>query len=160
MKKGTLFSAELLNSHHSPVPQLHGQSWEWSVDLTKAPPSSTPSLPSPSETGLQKHRKQAPGSLFSHCVFLATRDARPSITRPKHVDSCFLSLTPVFSHYERRLPREVLETGPQIPFDSPRLRADLHSGPWPDRTTSRHTCDRFMLMYGKNPSQYCKVIIL
>lgn len=48
-----------------PILQLHQQSWEWSMDLTKAPPSSTHSPPSSADCFLT--------------VFLVTRDARPCL---------------------------------------------------------------------------------
>lgn len=49
-EKIIVFSAEHFEHLSRPILQLHQQSLEWSVDLTKAPPSSTPSLPSSSET--------------------------------------------------------------------------------------------------------------
>lgn len=48
-----------------PILQLHQQSWEWSMDLTKAPPSSTHSPPSSADCFLT--------------VFLVTGDARPCL---------------------------------------------------------------------------------
>lgn len=71
-----------------PILQLHQQSWEWSMDLTKAPPSSTHSPPSSSGP------RQTAFSLCSWWreMLVPVCGWGPSITCPKHLDS-------VFSHW-------------------------------------------------------------